>query len=92
MSANFELATKEVEAFFTAKGKTSDDNKLALYALYKQATVGNNTTDKPGTFDFKGKAKWEAWNKKKDVSSDQAKTDYVALAKSILPADAAARL
>jgi len=68
MSAeNFELAAEEIQNFFKAKGETSDDNKLALYSLYKQGTVGNNTTPKPGMLDFKGKAKWEAWNKRKDV-------------------------
>jgi len=36
MSAeNFELAAEEVQNFFKAKGETSDDNKLALYSLYK---------------------------------------------------------
>lgn len=27
-------------------------------------------------FDFKGKAKWEAWNGKKGLSSDEAKEQY----------------
>ena len=40
-------------------------DKLALYGLFKQGTVGDNTTAKPGMLDFKGKAKWEAWEKQK---------------------------
>jgi diazepam-binding inhibitor (GABA receptor modulator, acyl-CoA-binding protein) len=28
--------------------------------------------------DFKGKAKWEAWNGKKGVSADDAMTQYIA--------------
>jgi len=32
---------------------------------------------KPGFLDFKGKAKWEAWNSKKSTSSDEAKTKYI---------------
>lgn len=32
---------------------------------------------KPGFLDFKGKAKWEAWNGKKGLTTDDAKTKYV---------------
>lgn len=34
-------------------------------------------TAKPGFLDFKGKAKWEAWNGKKGLSNDEAKTKYI---------------
>jgi diazepam-binding inhibitor (GABA receptor modulating acyl-CoA-binding protein) len=40
---------------------------LTLYGLFKQGVVGDNTTDKPGFLDFKGKAKWEAWTKNKGI-------------------------
>ena len=33
---------------------------LKLYALYKQATVGDNTEQKPGFSDMIGRAKWDA--------------------------------
>lgn len=32
---------------------------------------------KPGLFDFKGKAKWESWNSKKGISTDEAKAKYI---------------
>ena len=32
----------------------SNDDKLALYGLFKQATVGDINTKKPGLFDQKG--------------------------------------
>ena len=39
---------------------------LELYSLYKQSTVGDNTTEKPpGTLDVKGKAKFNAWKSRK---------------------------
>lgn len=38
--------------------KMTDDELLQLYGLFKQASVGDNNTDKPGMLDFKGKAKW----------------------------------
>lgn len=42
------------EAAARVKGASSVDNGtlLKLYALFKQATVGANTTPKPGMMDF----------------------------------------
>lgn len=57
--------------------RPSDQELLELYALFKQASVGDNTTDKPGMFDLKGKAKWQAWSDKKGTSQDAAKEAYV---------------
>ncbi|KAJ3432661.1 hypothetical protein M0813_22918 [Anaeramoeba flamelloides] len=61
----------------------NNEEKLELYSLYKQATVGDNTTKKPGMLDFQGKAKWEAWNKKKGTTSEEAKTQYIEFAKKM---------
>lgn len=35
-----------------------DDQKLVLYGLYKQGTMGNINIDKPYMFDYVGTAKW----------------------------------
>ncbi|VDN51752.1 unnamed protein product [Dracunculus medinensis] len=56
---------KCVEVVKNLKKKPNDDELLELYALYKQALFGDNTTVKPGLIDFKGCAKWNAWTKKK---------------------------
>ncbi|CAG2068071.1 unnamed protein product, partial [Timema podura] len=32
---------------------------------------------RPGLFDFKGKSKWDAWEKKKGTSTDDAKEAYI---------------
>ena len=56
----------------------SNEDKLEFYGLYKQATVGDVNTERPGMFDPKGKAKWDAWEAKKGMSSDDAKAAYVA--------------
>lgn len=39
--------------------------------------MGYFFTAKPGLLDFKGKAKWESWNGKKGISTDEAKTKYI---------------
>ncbi|CAH3186747.1 unnamed protein product, partial [Porites evermanni] len=57
----------------------SDPDKLEVYSLYKQATVGDCNTDRPsGMLDFAGKAKWDAWNGKKGMSKEDAEAAYIA--------------
>lgn len=78
---NFDEAAEAVKGLAT---KPSDNDLLELYALFKQATVGDCNTAKPGMLDFKGKAKWDAWNGKKGVSQDDAKSQYVAKVQSLM--------
>ncbi len=52
---------------------------LKIYALYKQATTGDNTEKKPGFGDMVGRAKWDAWNGVKGTSSDDAMQQYIDL-------------
>ncbi len=59
--------------------RPTNEELLDLYALFKQATDGDVTGERPGGFDFKGIAKFDAWASKKGISKDQAMTDYVAL-------------
>lgn len=56
-----------------------DDQLLDLYALYKQATIGDVEGEEPGFFDFVGRAKYDAWAKRKGMASDDARRAYVAL-------------
>ncbi|KAL0047825.1 hypothetical protein WJX82_000856 [Trebouxia sp. C0006] len=73
-NAEFEKAAEEAKSL---PDKTSNDDKLILYGLYKQATVGDCNTSKPGMFDPKGKAKWEAWNKQKGKEQSTAQEEYI---------------
>ena len=62
-------------------GGLEDAKKLDIYALFKQGTVGDVNTERPGMLDFKGKAKWDAWKAKEGMSQDDAKNAYVELVK-----------
>lgn len=62
----------------------SDTDLLVLYALYKQATVGDCNTARPGMLDFKGKAKWDAWNEKKGLDQDTAKKEYIEKVRALI--------
>ena len=61
-----------------------DDKKLEVYALFKQGSVGDCNTERPGMIDFKGKAKWDAWDAKKGMSKEDAMQEYVDLAQALL--------
>jgi diazepam-binding inhibitor (GABA receptor modulator, acyl-CoA-binding protein) len=72
----FEKAAAEVKSL---KSKPSDNELLNLYALYKQGNVGDVNTERPGMLDFKGKAKWDAWNNLKGLDKASARTRYIEL-------------
>ena len=59
--------------------RPSNDELLKLYALFKQATEGDVTGDRPGGFDFKGAAKYDAWSNLKGISNDEAMQQYIQL-------------
>jgi len=84
MSSLDEQFQQAVDSISNKVNKTLTDEELKeVYALYKQATVGDVNVSRPGMLDFKGKAKWDAWNTKKGMNGDQAKQEYVDLAKKM---------
>jgi len=52
---------------------------LDLYALFKQASEGDVTGDRPGGFDFKAIAKYDAWAERKGKGKEDAMKEYIAL-------------
>ena len=60
---------------------------LKLYAFYKQATDGDVAGDKPGMFDQVAKKKYEAWEKIKGLSADDAMKGYIAEVERLLNED-----
>ena len=73
---SFEAAQQRVK---TLSKTPAPDELLELYALYKQATVGDVQGSRPGMLDFKGRAKFDAWSGKKGVAQANAESDYVKL-------------
>ena len=60
------------------------DTLLELYALYKQGAEGDVAGKRPGFTDMIGRAKYDAWAKKKGMGKDAAMTAYVKLVDSLL--------
>ena len=63
----------------TLKSTPSPAELLELYALFKQGTQGDVTGSPPGMLDFKGRAKFDAWEKQKGLARDAAQKAYVEL-------------
>ncbi|OXU17937.1 hypothetical protein TSAR_016557 [Trichomalopsis sarcophagae] len=81
LEQRFEDAAELVK---TLTKRPTDLELLELYALFKQATVGDVNTGRPGMFDLKGKAKWDMWNNKKGTSKEEAMEAYIKLVDKLL--------
>lgn len=55
----------------------SNELKLRMYSLFKQATDGDVSGKKPGMMDFIARAKYSAWEELKGLSSDEAMQQYI---------------
>lgn len=80
LKARFEQATVDVKGLSKRPG---DDDMLSLYALFKQATDGDVSGKKPGMFDFVGRAKFEAWEKLRGTSTEDAMKRYIDKVRSL---------
>ncbi|KAI5635461.1 acyl coA binding protein domain-containing protein [Phthorimaea operculella] len=82
LQEQFDKAAADIK---NLKARPSDQDLLEIYALFKQATVGDaDPANKPGMLDLKGKAKYNAWEAKKGTSKEAAMEAYVAKAKSLI--------
>ncbi|CAN8313874.1 unnamed protein product [Cochlearia groenlandica] len=87
LKEEFEEHAEKVKKLTTSP---SNEDLLILYGLYKQATIGPVTTSRPGMFNMKERAKWDAWKAVEAKSTDDAMSDYITKAKQLLEAEAAA--
>ncbi|KAF8076084.1 hypothetical protein FPV67DRAFT_1405790 [Lyophyllum atratum] len=76
IDAQFDRAVEIVQSL-PKTGPIQTDYEEKLTILYKQATVGNVKTPRPGIWDMLGRAKWDAWAKHRDLDSYEAKWLYV---------------
>ena len=63
--------------------RPDNETLLELYSFYKQATDGDVSGDQPGPFDFKARAKYDAWESRKGMSRDAAMKSYTKLVKHL---------
>lgn len=63
--------------------RPSNEELLDLYSLFKQGSEGDVTGERPGGFDFKAIAKYDAWASKKGLSKEDAMKQYIDLMKKL---------
>ena len=80
LADDFEAAQQRVQSLSSAPPQ---DKLLELYGLFKQAKMGDVQGKRPGMLDIKGRAKYDAWAKRKGTSQDDAMTAYIALVDSL---------
>ncbi|KLV08766.1 MULTISPECIES: acyl-CoA-binding protein [Photobacterium] len=74
LHSQFEQAQANIK---TLTQRPTNDELLALYALFKQATEGDVSGKRPGMFDFKGAAKYDAWEQLKGTNAENAMQQYI---------------
>ncbi|KAF7800119.1 hypothetical protein EIP86_011364 [Pleurotus ostreatoroseus] len=78
IDAQFDRAVEIVQNLpKTGPIQTDYEEKLLMYSLYKQATVGNVQGPRPSVWEMLARAKWDAWAKHKDLEQYEAKWLYV---------------
>jgi diazepam-binding inhibitor (GABA receptor modulating acyl-CoA-binding protein) len=80
LQQQFESAVTRAKEFTK---RPSNEELLQLYALYKQATEGDVTEERPGGFDFKAIAKHDAWEDLKGKPKDEARKEYIGLVEKL---------
>ncbi len=81
IKAQFEQASKDVNSL---SERPDNQTLLQLYSLFKQATEGDVSGERPGGFDFKGAAKFDAWSELSGMESPTAMQKYIDLVNSLL--------
>jgi acyl-CoA-binding protein len=80
LRAQFEAAAQAAQ---NLPKRPDNETLLRIYALYKQATVGDAMGARPGFTDFVGRAKYDAWAKLKGTAKERAMREYIALVDSV---------
>lgn len=80
LKAAFDKAVAESKSL---PEKPDNATLLQIYALYKQATVGDVDGKRPGFSDLVDRAKWDAWNGVKGKPGAAAMQEYVNLIESL---------
>lgn len=81
LSTRFQQAQADVQSL---SERPDNATMLELYALYKQASAGDASGERPGMMDFINRMKFDAWDKLKGTPTDGAMTQYIALVDRLL--------
>lgn len=80
VKAAFESVAAAVRA---GDAPVTNQQKLELYALFKQATEGDVAGPRPGLLDPVGRAKWDAWRARSGLGARDAMVAYIQAARGM---------
>lgn len=83
LEERFNRASKYMQSLVS---ELDADQLLALYGLYKQATVGRCDIPKPNWYQMQALRKYEAWKKLGDMSQEFAMANYIDIIARLNPA------
>ena len=83
MSTNSKDFLKAAEQVNKLANTPTNDELLTLYGLYKQATLGDVTTERPGFFYFREQKKWDAWDSFKGTEQKTSENNYINLVSAL---------
>ncbi|MDT0498452.1 acyl-CoA-binding protein [Algiphilus sp. W345] len=63
--------------------KPSNDLKLKMYGLFRQASDGDVSGKRPGMLDMINRMKYDAWAKLKGLSKEDAMKQYITEVESV---------
>ena len=83
LRVEFENSVRLIDSMRTRAYSPGDEAMLYLYSRYKQATEGDNTSQRPNPFQMRKRRMWDAWTAMQGVSCDQAMREYIAMANNL---------
>ena len=87
MSASTQLADQFAQAQLDSKNlpeRPDNMTLLKIYALFKQASNGDASGERPGMTDMIGRAKWDAWNNYKGMKKSHSMKKYIKLVEELI--------
>ena len=70
------MAKDEANTLKTLNKRPNNNELLKLYALFKQATIGNVSGKRPSLINVKERAKWDAWKAIEGTEKSSAMENY----------------
>ena len=82
--ASFEQKAHFISNNWSPGYVVSNDDKLRLYGLFKQSTLGDCNAPEPSWYQYEDKAKWQAWTNEKGTGRNLSRLKYIALADELI--------
>ena len=79
------MSSKEAATAIKQCQNLTNEQKLQIYALYKQSTAGDNNNPQPSAFSPMKRYKHDAWLKLKNLPTTEAQKQYIHLVAELAP-------